>query len=280
MRYISLLAFLSAAASIGASHFGYLLPVGAYVIILGFWVAIMTIWPPNNKWSKAIWIAVIFAFTALEIQNLYRAKAESDATSERQQKAFSDLLTQGNVFLGRLLDAVAASQEAASFASGGDSYPRIDPFVSKQEDGIYRVGFIINKTGKYPLYGLSVYVGRAYRNPGQDNSIISAGHHKQFLEMQMNISTTLFYDTIPTEPVAYYYATMFARNGHWKEVIEFRKVGPSQLSWRYVLYSAEHYGIFPMKKLLDLADNEFPQAFRHKTIYPLETMADLPFAPQ
>ena len=229
-------------------------PTGTYAVFLAFLAVVETIWPPDRSLGKALWVVVFLYLLVCEIGNLYRDREENRNALSRVS---------------------SASEEAASFASGGSTYPVVFPGIVSQTDGARQVGFYLSKQGEYSLYSLSVNVGRPFRVSLQDKTIQTFGMSRQFPELDINASYPLLFQPIPREQVAYYAAFMSARNGSWEEIIELRKQG-TRTTWRILLLSAERYGISPSKPLVDLADEDFPESERHRTISPLDAL-DLPF---
>ena len=140
-----------------------------------------------------------------------------------------------------------------------------------------QIGFYLNKQGKYPLYGLTIFVGRAYRASEPNQTRIIGTSFKQD-EYNRPASIPIFFDPLPNEDLVYYTATMSARNGMWEEVMEARRVG-QQTFLQWVVYGQDSPGVTPNKQLLDLADSGFPPSFRHLPIYPLNISTLPPYVP-
>lgn len=59
-------------------HFKFYPPIGVYIAILAFLAAIMSFWPPDNKWAKAAWLLIFVITLLLEIQTLYHERKEQN----------------------------------------------------------------------------------------------------------------------------------------------------------------------------------------------------------
>jgi hypothetical protein len=59
-------------------------PVGAYIAVLAFVVAVVSVWPPENKWAKGAWFLVFGAFLILEINTLY-SQRDNDRLTDQQR---------------------------------------------------------------------------------------------------------------------------------------------------------------------------------------------------
>lgn len=57
---------------------------------LGVCAAIVTIWPPDNVWSKAAWIVIFGGFLVLEITTLYRQRGEDQQTDRDKRREEDD----------------------------------------------------------------------------------------------------------------------------------------------------------------------------------------------
>jgi len=68
-------------------------------------VVLMTIWPPEEKWSKAFWLLVILIFTGLEIQSIYKDREEYDkqrlALVKEERDGFNSMFAQFSTLIKR-----------------------------------------------------------------------------------------------------------------------------------------------------------------------------------
>lgn len=78
-------------------------PVGIYIAILGALGVIVTIFPPEHNWEKALWLGVFFALMAFEIHNLY--KHDADQAREQKEDRLAERLAFDNemVAFGKVL---------------------------------------------------------------------------------------------------------------------------------------------------------------------------------
>jgi hypothetical protein len=259
-------------------------PIGTYVAILGFWAALVTIWPPaeNRGWSKAAWVVLFALLMSFEVHNLYRDRTEHDREQNdarrHEDDRFAGILKQNQAEFDATMkrfDAVLTkTQEAVSVTTGGNAFPFAMPALNPTADGKHEIGFSLQVQGTYPLYRLSVSVGRAYRSRSDPKQIRSFGGTIQRDESSAGLAGAIIVSLPePVESPAYYMAVMTARNGQWEEIIQARSVGSTHV-FRWVVYGSSWlmpsliYG--PYKKLLDLADHDFPAAARRESIYPLD----------
>ena len=109
-------------------------PVGTYIAFLAFVGALVSIWPPEDKWAKGACFIVFGAFLVLEITTLSHQQSE-DKESDRQkrveednrfanllkeqQRSFADVLSQNqqefNATMGGLKETVNAATGGMGF---------------------------------------------------------------------------------------------------------------------------------------------------------------------
>ena len=148
-------------------------PIGSYIGTLAFLVAVVTIWPPENNWSKAAWLMAFFALTGLEISTLYQDRAENQEQQMQARKkegdafkliadGLSSAITQSqNQFSATVsrVDRVSGlAEENLRNMTGGDSWGWVSilryggPGSSENI-----VGLTIQNEGKrYPLRGIRI----------------------------------------------------------------------------------------------------------------------------
>lgn len=176
-------------------------PVGLYIGVLAFMAAIVTLWPPDNAWAKAGWLVVFGWFLVLEVNTLYNQRAEDAETARKtriaednrfagllkvQQDSFAAVLQKSQEeFEATIRESNSIFKktvEAASFASGGDSFPAVFPYPA----GDGKIGFGLAKQGRYPLYKLIVSVGRAYQTSPASMNVVGTTFRQTNLTMQIN----------------------------------------------------------------------------------------------
>lgn len=166
--------------------------------------------------------------------------------------------------------AARNAQEALSYASGGDSRPEIFPVGITGDDGKRGIGFYLEKRGKYPLYGLSVSIGKPHRDAANPAVLLwEQCRSLEFPEMQAESSRLICFEPYPKEGSTFFEGDMTARNGHWEEVIRVRRTAPGEFGIRWALYESKDLTISPNQLVFDLADEKFPAAERRTKIYPL-----------
>jgi len=254
---------------------------GVAVAVLGFAAVIMAVRAEHFTTTEKVgWILIASAMLWAELLAIANDRAEHDRYqaefSSRQIAEFKGLLGQGRGQIDQLTNVLVAAKDTLAFSSGGDSFPFVDVHVITQSNGTRQLGYYLTKSGKYPLYSLTVSVGRRYRIASDNNAIEMHGVSRQFIELADAATYPLLVESIPTEEVAYYSALSSARNGNWEEVIELRRVGMVWVS-RRVLFGSDRIGFIPDKQIFDVADKGFPEAIRHTQIYPLNP-STLPYA--
>ena len=253
---------------------------GVAVTVLGGAAAILTFREMQNT-HKFLATLAIFALMGIELRDIRGDRVKLDAAQTQALKenrdgfdtianglktAIKNSQQQFDATIKRS-DAIATkTAEAASFASGGNSFPVVTAYVVTQNSGVMQLGFSLSKQGKYPLYDLVVSVGRPYQTSPTSTSLEGT----TFRSDEYNyLNKPLLFQALPSESVAYYTASMWARNGNWEEVIEARRIG-SHFVFRWVLYGSETPNVTPSKLVFDLADMDFPASERHNDIYPLK----------
>ncbi len=274
---------------------------GLIVLVGSSFTAIAPIWKEKEKQFRIIGVGLTVGGGVLGILIGLKSAAKSDAlirstaqilqTSgktlsgvDQTLQTSKDVLKETQENLNKTKQSLEiASQtsmnlkEASSYASGRDAYPSIVPYAVTREDGTRQVGFALNKQGKYPLYGLRVFIGKPYKASASDPTIQTLGASRQFQELDGNASHPLWFQPIPEENSTFYSAIMSARNGNWEEVINVQKVS-SGIASRWVLFKSNDPRVSPNKQVFDLADENFPPGERKRKVYPLNGVA-LPLAP-
>jgi len=91
-------------------------PVGMYIACLAGLAVAVTIWPPESNWSKAAWLLVFFACTALEIATLYQERAENQ---KQQIDARQQQLDSFNTIATGINTAISNNQQQFSVTMEG-----------------------------------------------------------------------------------------------------------------------------------------------------------------
>jgi hypothetical protein len=131
-------------------------PVGTYIGILAFAAAVMTLWPPPNRWSRAAWIMVCGVLLVLEITTLYRQRSEDDSAAEIARKTederFEKILKQNQKEFDATVDRFQSlsTQETTNLnnITGGNSFCYLRPSLDSKK-GI--VDFYVLQVGSYPV---------------------------------------------------------------------------------------------------------------------------------
>jgi hypothetical protein len=259
-------------------------PPGWSVAVLGMAALVLTIREMPYLY-RCLWLALALGFLIVELGAIRKDRSENQTAQAEARRheddRFAEILARNQREFAATMERseaiVRKSEEIASFASGGSTFPEVFPAVVKQADGKNTIGFYLNKRGAYPLYTLRVDVMRPYRST-EPKQIHGTGALFKLDEYNTSTSYPLYFLPLPSENVAYYSASMSARNGQWEEVIEARRVGQKTF-FRWVIFGQSIPGIAPDKKIVDLAESGFPDSVRNAPIYPLNA-SSLPYDPE
>jgi len=205
-------------------------------------------------------LVLALGFLIVELRAIRKDRSENQTAQAEARRheddRFAEILARNQREFAATMERseaiVRKSEEIASFASGGSTFPEVFPAVVKQADGKNTIGFYLNKRGAYPLYTLRVNVMRPYRST-EPKQIHGTGALFKLDEYNTSTSYPLYFLPLPSENVAYYSASMSARNGQWEEVIEARRVGQKTF-FRWVIFGQSIPGITPDRKIVDLAE--------------------------
>ena len=185
----------------------------------------MTIWPPEEKWSKAFWLLVILIFTGLEIQSIYKDREEYDKQHEalvtEERNGFKDILKQFNTLIDRQ-EKLFDRQKKIS--TGGDSFCWASATFTGNNTWVPN---FVHK-GKYPLYGIHArifdinnkIISNTFEEFTKNNIFVDVGDlsvQSVYLRYKMPI-------LISGETRQGYNIYYDARNGFWTQVLRFAKV--------------------------------------------------------
>jgi hypothetical protein len=218
-------------------------PVGTYIAILAFVGAVVSIFPPDNKWAKAACFLVFGAFLVLEITTLYQQRSDDQQTDRDKRKE------EDNRFACLLKDQQASfagvlSQSQQQFAAtmkqfgenvrtitGGNSFPIVESPLLQITPNTFPL--IIQVRGHYDLYDVEVDVARlpeldlgtqkwfkemlAGTNQNLKTAVIGNVSHKAAKIIPITITASE--DGSITE----YSINVFARNGVTHESFRLRK---------------------------------------------------------
>jgi hypothetical protein len=259
-------------------------PPGWSVAVLGMAALVLTIREMPYAY-KCLWLFLALGFLIVELRAIRKDRSENQTAQAEARRheddRFAEILARNQREFAATMERseaiVRKSEEIASFASGGRTFPKVFPAVVKQADGKNTIGFYLNKQGAYPLYTLRVNVMRPYRST-EPNQIHGTGALFKLDEYNTSTTYPLYFLPLPSENVAYYSASMSARNGQWEEGIDARRVGPKNvfpMGYFWSVHPRHHAG----QKIVDLADAGFPDSVRNAPIYPLNA-SSLPYDPE
>ncbi len=147
-------------------------PSGVYIAIMAVAASVVTPRSPKNLWEKTVWIAIFFVLSGLEIQNLYRDRAEQNQeqrNARREERdafqAIANRLTaemaanqrQFEASLAKLNSIASLTIESNNSAIGGDSYCYFD-FLGTIEPSRISNRPVFIHLGKYPLYDVDIRI--------------------------------------------------------------------------------------------------------------------------
>jgi hypothetical protein len=226
---------------------GYSRPlVGACIAVLAFMAGLVTLWPPEDRWAKAAWLAVFGGLLVAEVSILYMQKASDDEAVIKnrimEDNRFAGLLTNENTRFGVILqqNQIAFNETMRQFSvlsglsldsiktqTGGDSFCYL--VITNSNNPI-----IIHK-GRYPLYGVQVRIVDLQKmrlmeqrhqpiNPLQDDFIFNAG------DLTVGLAVPNFSLRIPfTDPDKQDFNIFFtAKNGLWDEKLRIRSINANR----------------------------------------------------
>jgi len=209
-------------------------PVGLYIGVLAFVAAIVTIWPPERPWSKAVWLLVFGAFLVLEITTLYQQRHDDEVTADANRKneddRFANVLDQNQAdFAATMSDmeSVLSKQDKTLLQTmGGPAFPLflpVYPAVSSPS-GIVLPVKVINSVSTrgtpqrpLPLVDVSVDISIEPRNGNIQEAANSMFHSPHY-----NLGTILpgvFETTIQLLPGRSYNLIITTRRGFFREMI-------------------------------------------------------------
>jgi hypothetical protein len=241
-------------------------PVGMYIGVLAFVAAIVTIWPPERPWSKALWILVFGALLVLEITTLYQQRHDDEVTTDTNRKDENDrlakILDQNQADFAATMsgmESVLSKQDKTLLQTmGGPAFPLflpVYPAVSSPSGVVLPVNVInsVNTRGApqrpLPLVDVSVDISIVPRNENireAANSMLHSPHY--------NLGTILpgmFVTTIQLQPGRSYDLMITTRRGFFREMINIES---EQMNW--CMYQRIERAGKMEERLVDRADGK------------------------
>ncbi len=216
-------------------------PIGVYIAIVAVVAIMVTLWPPENRWSKAAWIAIFFALGFLEINNLYRDRAQHDQEQEKvrreEREAFQAIANgitteiqtsqkQFDASVAKLNSISSLTVESNNSATGGDSYCYL-AFLGMIELPKISNQFVIINLGKYPLYDIDIRIVDLTRLDSIGFPIAPDRHfHPNEIQPGTSWHPAVQESVIPFMGTDRNKFNIFfiARNGAWNEEFRLEKV--------------------------------------------------------
>ncbi|MDQ2710675.1 MAG: hypothetical protein M3Y24_00320 [Acidobacteriota bacterium] len=260
-------------------------PVGLYIGALAFVAAIVTIWPPDNVWSKAGWFLVFGGFLVLEITTLYQQRAEDVMTANKnrmdeddrfakvlknQQENFTEVLRKDREQFQSTVthvDSVARlAQESLANITGKNSFPYIVP---QTHSGTETIPLFMWDHGRHLLSGVTFTIKKWGSDgiltfPEMDVGVLHPGWGRP-----LKAQITPHPDT--SSGIDSYDVEMYTQSEFFTEVLQFRK-GRNQLRWAYQYWVQRHLiGDEAKRTALQLKLSNAPNANFSLTITVLST---------
>lgn len=219
-------------------------PVGLYIGVLAFTAGVVTIWPPERPWAKALWFLVFGGFLVLEISTLYQQRAEDQATAENNRQAenkrFEAVLSQNQQdFQATMnsMESVLGKQDKTLLQTmGGPAFPLflpVYPAVPSSNGPVLAVKVInsVNTRGRpvspLPLVDVNVDLSIQPHNGNYQeagNSMLHSPHY--------NLGTILpgiFETPIQLQVGKIYELMITTRRGFFRETIDI--ANEKSLNW-------------------------------------------------
>jgi hypothetical protein len=220
--------------------FGIYPPVGVYICVLTAMAVVVTIWPPEQNWSKAAWLVVFFSLMGFEIHNLYRDRAQHDEAQKQEHKeereAFQAIANGINTSISNSQQAFDATMRRMEFLSklsnenisevtGGSSFPYVTIMTAANNE-VSLAGVV---HGKYRVHNVtySLTVGRPPYIPTDEqiNEIIKNGPPATIVgDLSPAHVQPLRVVVHPLTDGGYYNINLSASNGDWNEKLEVRSM--------------------------------------------------------
>jgi hypothetical protein len=238
---------------------------GVSIGLLAGAAGIMSMRPKMHPAEKFAWVAVLVAFTVLEIIAIGRGDKAAEATREAQNRAFTAIadglktsidasegqyrstISHLDGVLTQTEDVDALTKRTLENITGGDSYIATIPDVALSGD---EITFSVTNRGKNILTGASVLITtQGVFWPGVRNQLMDAVSKRLDLptlhpgeRMVIGRSVHLLPDR-PEDEIQRIYVLISGPNFTTEEFLEFKKTGKDQRggdAWEY------KYSIFRM----------------------------------
>jgi hypothetical protein len=244
--------------------FRYFPPVGTYVVALGVLAVVVTIWPPEGRWSKAAWLLVFLSIAAFEVHNLYRDRDDHDtkeaAARKDEQAAFKtnadslkaaiqanqqhfDATMEGmGSVIGKENKLANTTTENLARMTGGNSYVYLEPGPAWVLPTGIEYDLVPTFVGRYPLNNVHIsVVGRDGTEFNNDYGTMGP--------IELEIGRPLPLPTLRMKnnrDWEFYTVNINASNGTVSEVIKCHRVGTT---W-FVAMRAWRVHVPPPKEIL------------------------------
>lgn len=217
-------------------------PVGVYIACVAGLAVVVTIWPPESRWSKAAWLLVFFACTGLEIVTLYQERSENQAQQaqtrkdeeirfagilQQSQKQFEATMAKTGKVLDKTQKVAELAEENLSNLTGRNSVAYIAP-QPPDTDGKVPLGIV--NAGRYPLTGVTVVVMDVTTWPFKTQPPLIVGTLASHVVRRLNLSVDPVVGTNPPG-VASFWIFIYAQNGTSSQMLQFRK--GKKVLWDY-----------------------------------------------
>ena len=160
-------------------------PVGTYIAVLAFLAAVVTIWPPEHPWGKALWIFAFLLVMVLEVRNLYRDRADHDRSQAEalriNREQFETTMRNIQAVLEANTEILINENKTLLQTMGGAGYPVFlptYPAYTSSAEVVFPVKLIYFSKDKLPLIDVNVDLIVTQRNGSiTDNEVIQSMFH-------------------------------------------------------------------------------------------------------
>jgi len=215
-------------------------PLGTYIAALAIVAFLVALWPPKQRWSKALILGISLLLTAAEIHNLHTTRVEDDKQqaqarqAEREAfKAIADSIANSmsenqravEATMDRMKGLAAITKDTVNEATGGDSFCFVD--MGPIPEGL--IAHLVQK-GKYPVFDVRLNI----TDLNALDSAIKSGA-PSLLVGTRTFGTIDFlsrglwqplgvYLLDPKEEYVRYNISIFARNGSFTELLRLKRL--------------------------------------------------------
>jgi hypothetical protein len=219
-------------------------PVGACIAVAGLLAVIVTAFPPNDRFSKIIFVAITFTLTAFEIHTIYKERASQDQERAKQRaeetkkfqsiaEGISKSITQNqqafDATMKRMGSLAQLSEEQIHESTGGDSFCFVTFVTLGPLDTLVAN---INHRGRYPLFQVRISITDVTAltpalKSGNLDAINATRRYIpviEFLSRAAPSQDIAVYKVDPTVEHKSFLIDIVARNGFFTELLHYKRL--------------------------------------------------------